>query len=365
MRIFYASASSPNPNVASNLWRNNLYQTLVEMGHEVIEFDYDLQGAFQRFFAPIEPETEESLARLRTELSTALVEQINFHHQRKSIDLFFSYFYDCCVYPAAIDAINALGVPTANWYCNGSYQLDLVREISPHYSWCLVPEKFRIKDYQAMGAHPIYMQEAANPNIYKPYDLAKEVDVSFVGQAYGERPEFIHFLRGQGIDVRVWGPGWEYLVDYPSRNPLRRLWKSFQKPDGRIRFPQAIVGGRLSDLDLVKTYSRSKVNLGFSSCGETHTQGERILQIRLRDFEVPMSGGFYLVEYMEELEEFFETGKEIVCYRGREECAEKAKYYLAHESERERIRQAGHQRCLRDHTWQRRFENAFKAMGFR
>jgi spore maturation protein CgeB len=87
------------------------------------------------------------------------------------------------------------------------------------------------------------------------------------------------------------------------------------------------------------------------------------VQIRLRDFEVPMSGGFYLPEYMEELEEFYDLGREMVCHHGMEDIAEKVKYYLAHDSERERIRIAGRERCLRDHTWRRRFETAFKQMG--
>lgn len=122
-------------------------------------------------------------------------------------------------------------------------------------------------------------------------------------------------------------------------------------------------GGVLSDTEMVKMYSRSKINLGFSTCGETHLSGERILQIRLRDFEVPMSGGFYMVEYMEELEEFYEIGKEIVCYAGVEDLADKVRYYLRHDDEREAVRRAGYERCLRDHTWQKRFAAAFRQMG--
>ena len=80
------------------------------------------------------------------------------------------------------------------------------------------------------------------------------------------------------------------------------------------QLPDNILGPVLSDEEMIKLYSRSRINLGFSSCGDTHKEGKRILQVRLRDFEVPMSGGFYMVEYMEELEEFFDIGREIVCY---------------------------------------------------
>jgi len=123
------------------------------------------------------------------------------------------------------------------------------------------------------------------------------------------------------------------------------------------------LGGTLSDIEMVKLYSRSKINLGFSSCGDTHKTGERILQVRLRDFEVPMSGGFYMVEYMAELEEFFDIGKEVVCYEGPEDLAEKITYFLQHDNEREKIRKAGYERCLRDHTWHKRFEMVFKEIG--
>jgi spore maturation protein CgeB len=130
-----------------------------------------------------------------------------------------------------------------------------------------------------------------------------------------------------------------------------------------VTFPDHVLGGVLSDREMVRMYSRSKINLGFSSCGETHKTEARILQVRLRDFEVPMSGGFYMVEYMEELEEFFEVGKEVVCYTGPEDLADKIKYYLRHDAERESIRRAGHERCLRDHTWRKRFEKVFEDMG--
>jgi spore maturation protein CgeB len=83
----------------------------------------------------------------------------------------------------------------------------------------------------------------------------------------------------------------------------------------------------------------------------------------IRDFEVPVSGSFYMVEYMEELEEFFNIGKEILRYTDKEDLADKIKCYLGHDDERERIRRVGHQRCLRDHSWHKRFQKAFRGMG--
>ncbi len=324
LRIFYAADDSPNPDFASRLWRTNLHDSLVDLGHEVIDFDYDLAETFRH----LDPEQSDHLAFIqqnRPRLTVALLKQIHQAHRERPIDLFFSYFYDACVLPEAIDEIRALGIKTVNWFCNGSFQLHLVREISPHYDWCLVPEQFRLQDYTAMGARPIYCQEAANPKKYQPRTVSQDYDVTFVGQCYGDRPDYIRHLLHSGIPVRVWGARWDYLREpVPARNPLRRCagivkraWFKSSGPaaDGTRYLPAHLVGGVLSDDAMITLYSRSKINLGFSSCGETHRHRERIVQVRLRDFEVPMCGGFYLVEQMEELEAFFEPDREIVCYR--------------------------------------------------
>lgn len=393
MRIFYASDTTPNALFKSNLWRTNLYLPLVDLGHDVVEFQYDLRETFRNLNSQ-DHKQKAFIEKNRAKLSRELLHQIKNAHTQEPIDLFFSYFYDACVFPETIDEIRDMGIKTVNWYCNGSYQLHLVKEISPHYDWCLVPEKFRLKDYVAMSARPIYCQEAANPNIYKPYDLPVEFDVTFVGQAYGERPAYIHHLLDNGIDVRVWGWGWQNFspaaVAANSPHPLcraanigkalltsagwqavgRRLTnlaaapskKTAKESSERVTLPASILGGILSDEEMIKMYSRSKINIGFSTCGRTHETEERIVQVRLRDFEVPMSGGFYMVEYMEELEDFFDIGREIVCYTNKEDLFDKIKYYLKHDDERERIRQAGYERCLQDHSWHKRFEMAFQEM---
>jgi len=402
MRIFYASDTTPNAAFESNLWRNNLYLPLIDLGHDVIEFDYDLRKTFQQLDT-LNPRQKKFIEKNRPIVSKILLEQIKKAHAQQPIDLFFSYFYDACVLPEVIDEIKSLGIKTVNWYCNGSYQLHLVSQIAPHYDYCLVPEKFRLKNYKRMGAQPIYCQEAANPTIYKPYTIPYEYDVTFVGQAYGERPDYIQFLLNNNIDVRVWGIGWDYFTRTHAHNKdaqpqqsglsfaekcapyaakckklftrqgveaVKRRLYYLMHPDEKLfttehvyvspaLLPSSIVGGILSDTELVKMYSRSKINLSFSTCGNTHVGTKRIMQIRLRDFEVPMSGGFFMTEYFDELEEFFDIGKEIVCYENKQDLVSKIAYYLKHDAQRERIRKAGHERCLRDHTWHKRFAMAF------
>ena len=393
MRIFYAADNSADPRleIQSNIWRNNLCCALIDLGHDVVEFDYDLQETILKVDKSLH---RSFIAKNRPKITRELLRQIRQAHSERPIDLFFSYFYDACVMVEGLEQIRAMGIKTVNWYCNGSYQFHLVEEISPHYDWCLVPEKFRLENYRAIGARPIYCQEGANPKIYKPHNVPVEFEVTFVGQAYGERPDYIRYLLDRGVDVRVWGYGWnkfsqsyqspttgsvrrlgqavrEYLTNTAWQDGLRRLLNlELLRSAGKtvreahaVALPDEIIGGVLTDSDMIHMYSRSKINLGFSACGMTHETDERTVQIRLRDFEVPMSGGFYLVEYMEELEEFFDIGKEIVCYNGPEDLVGKIKYYLEHDSQREKIRKAGYARALRNHTWHKRFEMAFKQMG--
>lgn len=385
MRIFYACPKPATGMHNSRIWYYNLYLPLVDLGHEVVIFDYDLLDLVNK--ADLRrPENEAFIQENRPTASEELLRQVRLAHEKKPIDLFFSYFYSSCIEPEAIREIRRMGIKTVNWYCNGSYQFHLVKEIAPAYAYCLVPEKFRLEDYRRIGANPIYCQEAANPNFYKPHQLAKDFDVVFVGQKYGNRPQYIRHLLETGIDVRVWGPGWQEKKEIPQPAkllpPLKRLhklrtaegrrnaWYKGQRllgllppPDPPVTLPPEICGPPLDDEEMVKMYSRSKISLGFSSCGDTHLKRRKILQVRLRDFEVPMCGAFYMTEYMKELEEFFEIGKEIVCYHNKEDLSKKLKYYLEHETEREEIRQAGYQRALNQHTWHKRFQEVFKQMG--
>jgi spore maturation protein CgeB len=302
-------------------------------------------------------------------LQEALLSQIEAANAEKHIDLFFSYFYSSFADPATIHRIGEFGITTVNWYCNASYQFDLVREIAPAYAYCLVPERFRLADYRAVGARPIYCQEAANPDVYRPFELPREFDVAFVGAAYGDRPGYIRALLEAGVDVRVWGPGWSRFVKpQGAAARLRRAASRFRnrtaQPVSRVALlPAHIYGGLLADEEMVRTFSRSRISLGFSSVGDTGRSADPVRQVRLRDFEVPMAGGFYLLEYVDEIEEFFVPGAEIGCFEGAEDLVAKVRHYLAHPDEREAVRRAGHERALRDHTWQRRLSGAFAEMG--
>jgi len=177
--------------------------------------------------------------------------------------------------------------------------------------------------YFAEGGLAMFWPEAAHPDIHKPYDLPFEHDVSFVGGKYGWRPKFIVKLQKMGVNITCFGNGWEK--------------------------------GPLSDEEMVKLYSRSRINLGFAGVGHS----KKLMCLKGRDFETPMSGGLYLTQDNPELSLAYDVGKEIMTYKAEKDCAEKIKRLLNNPDEAEKIRKAGRIRALRDHTWEKRFEDAF------
>lgn len=361
---------------------DNLIAGLKDAGCEVVH--YDPGHPFHEALGP--DWTEEDRARV----SQRMLEAVRREHSRRPLDLFFSYLLKQLVYPDAIREVGKLGVPTVNYWCNGAHQFYLVDEISPAFDYCVVTERAALAKYREVGARPVYLQMAANPRIYHPYDVPKEYKVTFVGQRYADRPTYVLHLLKNGIDVRVWGPGWTrdrtfgekglgtgvtlpYLTKHPRASAYKLLDYVKREIRHRVDIPiwnerrlTRVAGPSLAQQELVRMYSRSRISLGFSTCGYARYEDrQKIRQIHLRDFEGPMSGACYFVEYQEEIEDFYEVGREIVCYTTREDLLDKVRYYLAHPEEAERIRRAGYDRARRDHTWVRRFRELFNAIGLR
>jgi hypothetical protein len=251
-------------------------------------------------------------------------------------DAIFTYLSGELVAPETIRALRAFGVPMIHLSLNdkegfiGKVRGGLAfgsRDICSLFDLCWTSTADALEKYRVEGALPLYQPEGANPEVHRPRDLEKAFDVSFVGQRYGNRPEIVRRLGEAGISVAAFGPGWP--------------------------------GGPLSTEEMVRTYSRSRINLGFG--GVDGYAGAYCL--KGRDFEIPMSGGLYLTEHHPELERVYALGKEIVTYRDFADLVAKVRHLLSHPEEAEAIRRAGFERARRDHTWESRFARVFNLLG--
>ncbi len=375
MRIFYA--------VPRSAWVDlNLRRSLEAMGHELVRF------TFPGWPDDADPDWR---ARGKPDTNARLLDAFRRALRSAPLDLFYGYFYSSVVYPETIDLIRRSGVPTVNFSCNNVHQFHLVQSIAPHFDLCVVPERSAVAKFHAVGARPVRIQLAANPAVYHPYPEPRVVDVAFVGQRYADRAELMVLLYRAGVNVRAWGAGWQRhkrlsagtvraalaLVEDERLDGVIRLLRHRGGANGAVVAPPraedpaleadvARFGGpRLLQHDLVRTFSRSRISLGFATAGDSHRGPCRLTHLRLREFEAPMSGALYLTEQQEELAEYFRIGEEVVTYQDGGDLLDKTRYYLAHPEAAERVRHAGYRRALRDHTWRQRFDELFAALGLR
>lgn len=211
------------------------------------------------------------------------------------------------------DTLKFWGVQEAGGYSGNA-------EIAPEYDFCITCQsKEDVDKYHMVGARALFLPPGANPCTFSPLPVSRDIPVSFIGQCYGIRPHITAWLKDHGISVCTYGKGW---------------------PSSEISFQ-----------DMNTIYSRSLINLGFGFIGDSLVTG-----LKGRDFEVPLMGGLYLTTYNQELEDHFTIGKEIDCYRNKEELFAKLSYYTTHPEITLKIGASGRVRCLRDHTWINRFK---------
>ncbi|HEX8500593.1 MAG TPA: glycosyltransferase [Pyrinomonadaceae bacterium] len=101
----------------------------------------------------------------------------------------------------------------------------------------------------------------------------------------------------------------------------------------------------LFGLDMFRQLRAGRVALNTHIDISTHSASN------MRLFEATGVGACLLTDAKENLSELFEPDAEVVAYRDADECVEKVKYLLKHESRRRDIAAAGQRRTLRDHTF--------------
>lgn len=371
-RIFQVLKSGANPFAKNNqTWRRNLYEPLVRLGQDVFLFSLDKMISLHG-------------KNNTSSLSEKLLNTFKKEHKKKPFELFFSYLRDGMVEPSVIDEIRKTGIPTCNFSCNNIHQFYVVKEISPHFDYNLHAEKDAREKFLKIGANPLWWPMASNPDYFKPMNIKRDIDVSFVGANYSLRYQYIRHLLDNGVDVQVFGPAWIWGTPTRLHSSLPKRVKllleaaflpSFEKRiqasayladfDSRrsvkINYPDNI-HPPCSDEDMIALYSRSHISLGFLEVFDDHTSRHRLVKqhIHLREFDAPMCRALYCTGYMDELAEMFEPDKEMLTYRNQHELLDKVRYYLKHPDKAEKIRQAGYERALRDHTYHKRFQDLFK-----
>ena len=153
-------------------------------------------------------------------------------------------------------------------------------------------------------------------------DVDRKRELAYTGSPLEQRPAFLLELAEKyALPVSVAGPRWD------------REWT----PELRQRL---VAGGMLRGSDYREAMWRSKINMAFV----TRMNEEDVAH---KSFEITACAQFLLAERSAGHQEAFEEGSEAEFYGSAEECAEKARYYLAHPEQRARIAAGGRVRAER------------------
>jgi hypothetical protein len=185
------------------------------------------------------------------------------------------------------------------------------------------------------------------------YEIAQQVELTVFGElsqvAY--TPQGIRKVLRDGYYSILAGLDRIGLQAVARSLPRYEVWRSLQ-----VRKPYAPMFALLGahahppvfGLEMFRTLA------GFRICLNAH--GPSAYASNLRLYEATGVGTCLLTDWKPNLPELFEPDTEVVTYRSAEEAIDKARYLLDHESERQRIAEAGQRRTLRDHTIARRVE---------
>ena len=237
--------------------------------------------------------------------------------------------------PKVLRRIQSMGIVTVNiamddrlphhWQRSqgrriGAYGLadttDLVLNTSPE---CCVR-------YLLTGCPAIHWALAADPTVFLPAKQ-RDIEICFVGSAYGNRAQLVTRLEEKGFRVSAFGAGF---------------------PLGAIRNQEA-----------AGIFGRSRIALGIGTVGHSR----RIVTMKLRDFEATMAGCAYITNRNDDLRPYFEEGKEIVYYDTFSDLVEKLAQLRGNGNMCEMLGRNAAARCRREHTWDKRFEELFQFMG--
>ncbi len=220
--------------------------------------------------------------------------------------------------------------------CPYSHTLDLSRVRCVISSNDIFVQRFRSR-----GLNAELLRVAFDSEIVPLLDHDKTIDVSFIGalskKTHRTRVEGLEFILNSKITVKTFGYGLKRQI-FPFKKSI--LGESY--------------GGERWGIEMYRTLGRSKISLN------SHIDVAEGIAGNMRLFEATGCGTLLMTENTVNLGQLFHAGTEVIAYDSVGDLADKIRYYLQDEAEREKIAQAGQRACLERHGYDKRileFEN--------
>jgi spore maturation protein CgeB len=269
--------------------------------------------------------------------------------------------YDAVLYQTACQSARDVGeavreagryAPVLAWNSDDDFAWAVhTRELAPFFT-------FMFTTYP----HIYEENRAAYPNLrlsqwgcfdgFGDFDRAKDLDFTFAGQMYPSRVKAARYLA-EHAGLRIYG-----FMSGLVRTPRFLYWPGIRTLT--FRFP-SVYGPPIHYDEINDVWNRSRI----SYTPMEASVGADVLQIKSRVFEQGLSGTLMVCRQSPNLELYYEPGKEFVPFDDLDDCVEKVRWYLEHESERARIAAAYRDRTRAEHMWTHRFEKMFYDIGLK
>jgi Glycosyl transferases group 1 len=234
----------------------------------------------------------------------------------------------------------------AAWNSDDDWQWDTTRRLAPHFTF-MVTTYDHVFEQNRAEYPTLFLSQWGCLGMYSDFSHTKDIGFSFAGALYGSRNPPCRYLRRQAGLV-CFGRG------------SRLVNRGLPYVRGVLKFPW-FSGPAIQFREINEIWNRSRISYTPMAGGP---RGE-VLSIKSRTFDMGLSGTLMLCEHSPDLECFYEPGEECVSFESLDDCAEKARWYLAHEAERAKIAHKYCDRTLREHLWTHRFSVLFQQMGFK
>jgi spore maturation protein CgeB len=305
-----------DPARGENYDHAHFVPALTSLGHEVEVFDSGDKQSYSGFAA----------------LNAALVAKIAAFQP----DVIFTVLMHYEIWLETLDLIRATSrARIVNWGTDDSWKFrQASRYFARHVDLHVTTDAESVTRAAALGLDNVMLSQwaASRAQLQEPLPSSEcAYDVTFVGNLYGDRAQWIGALRQAGIDVQCFGHGTEHGV---------------------------VPAQKIPDL-----YRRSRISLGFTGAGDGALWfGASGGQIKARTFEVPGAGGFLLSQGASGIDRYYTAGEEIATFVTPDELTAQVRYYLANPQQRDAIAQAGHRRTSEQHTYDIRFADILERL---
>ncbi|HVK64671.1 MAG TPA: glycosyltransferase [Polyangium sp.] len=304
---------------------DNVAETLVEMGHEVLgaeEVDHAaywsvprraLRMVEERVFGDAPLPQDRKLLRLVKD---------------RRPDVLLALTWD--VHPEVLDALGRF-VPGRRilWWGDAPANSRRFGLVNPFWDKVYVKDPDAVKKLRLAGKECALLHEAMNPRWHRP--LAKQTSDAVVvaGNYYAFRQAVLMRLLRDGARLELYGA---------------------EPPPWSAKEIRASFSGKY-----VVREEKSRVFGAGMACLNTFALAEGN-SLNCRAFEIAGAGGLQLVEFRPTLLQCFEPGKEVLTFETYEELRGHLEHARHFPADMLAIREAGARRALAEHTYRHRLE---------